>query len=80
MFFILDNNIKPGLVSVTNLSVSLDGQAAVPFEFIPNGTDDYEYNASVYQSCSMPLQEQSVLLSSGDETPSLLLFDYAVYT
>lgn len=80
MFYILDNNVKPGYASATDISVSLDGQTAVPFSYNPPGTDDYQYNVQVFQSVNMPLQEHTVLVSSTGESSSLLLFNYAVYT
>lgn len=81
MYFILDDSIASGITTVTNLSITVDGLSATPFVFTPSGADDYVYNALVYSSLNMQLQDHIVLLSSrGDQSPSLLLFDYAVYT
>lgn len=81
MYFILDNNVQAGYTSVTNMSVTLDGQAGTPFLFTPSGTNSYEYNALVYHSSNLPLGDHIVLLSSRDDSsPTLLMFDYAIYT
>lgn len=81
VYFILDNYVEPSLTTTsTYINITLNGQPAEPFTHRPNNTAGFIYNALVYSAENLGGEQNSVVLSASGEPPSLLLFDYAIYT
>lgn len=70
----------PGANAETHLNISLDGQFAGTYNYVPGETDPYQYNVSVYSNPNIPMGLHTLLMSTGGSTPAILEFDYAVYT
>lgn len=81
VYFILDDQQVQPTTSGTYFNITLDGQPAGDFNHNPIGNGEFEYDALVYSTEGLPNQNHTVSLSSdGESQPSLLLFDYAIYT
>jgi hypothetical protein len=67
-----------GTIPETHLNITLDGQAAGVYNFIPGPTDSYHYNVSVYSNPYLLAGQHSIVISA--EIQSVMEFDYAVYS
>ena len=82
VYGILANTAGTGVTIFTNTSFELDGTLAGRYEHIPDPTQQqYIYNVSMFQSTGLTFGEHTLMMMAmqGSE-PSLLMFDYAVYT
>ena len=82
IYCILVNSAGPEITIFTNITFEVDGVLAGTYHHIPDSAQaQYLYNVSVFQKTDMSQQEHVLVMSAmqGSE-PSLLLFDYAVYT
>ena len=83
IFCILVNSAGPYVTVFTNITFEVDGVYAGKYEHIPDLIQEsYLYNVSVFQKTDMsPVQEHVLVMTAMQGSqPSLLLFDYAVYT
>ncbi|EPT06111.1 hypothetical protein FOMPIDRAFT_9495, partial [Fomitopsis schrenkii] len=82
VYCILANYDKEGLTTFTNASFELDGTPDVTYFHQPDGaTDDFEYNVTVYSKTGLSNAKHTLVMTAEQGTsPSLLLFDWALYT
>lgn len=69
-------------LTLTNLNVTLDGSVAKTYTIFPNITDEFMYNVPIFSVDSLADAEHTVTVTGFplDNTGSLVLFDYAIYT
>ena len=84
IFCILVNRASTGTTILTNVSFELDGDAATtkPYEHIPDPSrGPYLYNITAFERTGLSIGEHTLVMTAiQGAKPSLLLFDYAVYT
>lgn len=82
IYCILVNSGKPFVTIATNTTFEVDGAPAGEYKHTPNKTNEqYLYNVSVFSRTDMSMEEHVLVMSAMQgSAPSLLLFDYAVYT
>ena len=82
VYGILANSAGPGITIFTNASFELDGLPLGKFEHVPQPEQDqYLYNVLLWSETGLENIEHTLVISAAQgESPSLLLFDYAVYT
>ena len=74
-------NTVTGADTATNLTFSIDGARVGTFFHAPSTSTDFEYNEPVHVSTNLQDQEHTLIIQAvGDVSPSLILFDYVVYT
>jgi hypothetical protein len=78
VYCILANTIPTQSVSGTHLTFTLDGQNAGDFVHTPDNTTNYLYNVPVYANPSLSNGQHSFTFEMVN--PSLVLFDYLVYS
>jgi len=69
-----------GVADETHLNITLDAQPAGVFNFVPEPTDAYHYNVSVYSNSNILSGQHTIVISTGGAASGVLEFDYAVYT
>ncbi|THH14257.1 hypothetical protein EW146_g6058 [Bondarzewia mesenterica] len=81
-YCIMANYINPGITTLTNLSITLDGGDAGTFVHVPSNSTEFEYNVPVYvnQNLGDASPHQLVLSANSEVNASLFLFDYLIYT
>ena len=82
VYCILVNNAGTGVVTLTNISFSLDGQSIATYEHEPDPSQaTFLYDVPTLQRTGLSIGEHTLVMTAfqGSEA-SLLLFDYAVYT
>ncbi|EPT00090.1 hypothetical protein FOMPIDRAFT_1123150 [Fomitopsis schrenkii] len=82
VYCILANTAGTGVTIFTNASFELDGAIAGTYEHDPAPSQGpFLYNISVFSKTELSMAEHTLVMTAvqGSE-PSLLLFDYAVYT
>lgn len=80
VYFILDDHIISDSTTATSFNITLNGRFVDSFEYNPNGAADFIYNSLVYFAENLDNHTSTVVLNSSGDPPSLLLFDYAIYT
>jgi hypothetical protein len=84
VYCILDNRQLDGITTLTNLSVTLDGTVVGSFVHAPTDKDDlsgYLYNVPVYSNAVLRNKKHTLSVSTlAQQSSSLILFDYVVYT
>lgn len=80
VYFILDDHIISDSTTATSFNITLNGRFVDSFEYNPNGTAEFIYNSLVYFVENLDNHTSTVVLNSSGDPPSLLLFDYAIYT
>lgn len=73
-------NTVPTAPTLTNLTFTLDGDAAGSFVHIPTNGTDFQYNIPVYVNSSLPNAQHAITIEATGTNSSLVLFDYLVYT
>ncbi|KAI0754139.1 hypothetical protein C8Q80DRAFT_1067193, partial [Daedaleopsis nitida] len=68
--------------TLTNLSFILDGEDTHrPYVHSPTSSTDYEYDVNIFTQENLENTDHVLEIHGvGDTTPSLVLFDYAIYT
>ncbi|TFK88884.1 hypothetical protein K466DRAFT_487976 [Polyporus arcularius HHB13444] len=65
----------------TNLTFAIDGALVGTFTHTPSSSTEFDYNTPVHSSTDLKNQEHTLVIQTvGDTSPSLILFDYVVYT
>lgn len=82
VFFILANNVAPGITTVTECNFTLDGILHGKFVHQPNETNfDLQYNQMVFSSENLlNINHTLVISTSGVDHDVFINFDYANYT
>lgn len=81
VYCILVNSGHHGVTIYTNASFELDGALAGTYQHDPNPQDDqYLYNNVVFHKDDLSNTEHTLVITVGNGSPSLLLFDWAMYT
>ena len=82
VYLILANNASTGVTIFTNASFELDGKLVHVYNHIPDPSQGpYLYNVSAFQQSNLEIAEHTLVMTAVQGSqPSLLLFDYAVYT
>lgn len=82
IYCILANNASTGVTIFTNASFELDGTIVGGYGHNPDPSQGpFLYNVSVFQKTDLSNAEHTlVMIAMQEPEPSLLLFDYAVYT
>ncbi|RPD64700.1 hypothetical protein L226DRAFT_37444 [Lentinus tigrinus ALCF2SS1-7] len=74
-------NTVTGADTATNLTFTIDGARVGSFFHAPSSGTDFDYNIPVHVSTDLKNQEHTLVVQAvGDASPSLILFDYVVYT
>ncbi|KAJ6589145.1 hypothetical protein B0H19DRAFT_922787 [Mycena capillaripes] len=82
LFGIVPNTIPNGIGSdymKVNLSFTLDGKPYFGYTHEPDNSSSVLYNVSLFSATGL-LNESHTLVASTASTPSIFLFDYALYT
>ncbi len=80
VYNVLANQV-PFADTLTNLTFALDGHQVGTFVHEPTSSAFFDYNIPVHTSESLDDMEHTLVIQAvGDTTPSLILFDYVVYT
>lgn len=82
VYGIMLNSMPPPIVTFTNISFALDGAAAGTFVHAPDPeTELPEYNVTIYSKTGLQNGEHMLVMTMiQDPDPSILLFDWAMYT
>ncbi len=66
----------------TNLTFSIDGARVGTFTHTPSSSMEFDYNTPVHSSTDLNMNQEHTLViqTVGDISPSLILFDYVIYT
>ncbi|KLO05554.1 hypothetical protein SCHPADRAFT_721328 [Schizopora paradoxa] len=76
-FFIVPDLNSP---ATTNLNFTLDGELAGSFRHPLGNVSQFLYNVSTFGKAGLKNAPHTLIIASGGDTSSLLLFDYLVYT
>ena len=80
VYGVLANNV-PFTDTLTNLTFAIDGAQVGTFVHEPTNSTLFDYNVPVYVNPELENLEHTLEIQAvGDSTPSLILFDYVVYT
>ncbi|KAI0652613.1 hypothetical protein C8Q79DRAFT_111415 [Trametes meyenii] len=80
VYNLIANNVAQ-TTTVTNLTFSLDGMLVGNFFHQPEvNADPLVYNVTVYANTSLSHSPHTLVISASGVAPSLVLFDYIVYT
>ncbi|KAI0370454.1 hypothetical protein BV20DRAFT_913691, partial [Pilatotrama ljubarskyi] len=81
VFNLIANGIRAGVTTFTNLSFTLDGAPAGSYTHLPDDqAHTIMYDVLVFSNASMPAGWHKLNVVAGGPTPSLILFDYIIYT
>ena len=81
VFNALANHIIGDLDAITNMTFSLDGETVGKFVQTPTFPSGFQYNVPVYANQSLEnTNHELVIKAAAGQHPSLILFDYVVYT
>ncbi|KAL1951072.1 hypothetical protein VTO73DRAFT_221 [Trametes versicolor] len=74
-------NVVLSATTNTTLTFSLDGEIVGHYSHLPDPSGpDLMYNVAVYSNHSLPYGDHTLVISAEGKGPSLVLFDYVVYT
>ncbi|KAL0946546.1 hypothetical protein HGRIS_012751 [Hohenbuehelia grisea] len=80
IFFILANNVAPGITTKTTANFMLDGVPAGSYLHTPNSSSDLTYNELAFTKQGLLNKNHSFgIVTTGSEN-ILVTFDYAMYT
>ena len=76
------NSMPPPIVTFTNVSFTMDGVAAGTFVHAPDPEKvSPDYNVTIYSETGLQNAEHTLVITMmQDLNPSVLLFDWAMYT
>ena len=76
------NSLPPPIVTFTNVSFALDGSAAGTYVHAPDPEKEFpDYNVTIYSRTGLEDGEHTLVMTvMQDPDPSVLLFDWAMYT
>ena len=76
------NSMPPSVVALTNISFVMDGVATGTFVHVPDpDKESPDYNVTVYSETGLQQGEHTLVVTMmQDPSPSVLLFDWAMYT
>lgn len=82
VYGIMLNSLPSPTVTLTNVSFTLDGAASGRFVHVPHPkTEELEYNVTIYNKTELENAEHTLVMTvMQDPNPSVLLFDWAMYT
>ncbi|KAH9926222.1 uncharacterized protein B0H18DRAFT_876542 [Fomitopsis serialis] len=82
VYGIMLNSFPSPTVTLTNVSFTLDGAASGRFVHVPHPkTEELEYNVTIYNKTELENAEHTLVMTvMQDPNPSVLLFDWAMYT
>lgn len=82
MFCVLVNSGPPYVTINSNISFELDGASAGTFPYNPDPSGpQYLYNQTVFSKTGLSDTDHTLVLAAVQGSdPSLLLFDWAIYT
>ncbi|KAI0365392.1 hypothetical protein BV20DRAFT_757191 [Pilatotrama ljubarskyi] len=80
VFNLLANTQLPGVITFTNLSFTLDDAPAGSYSHFPDSAHGILYGVPVFSNASIPPGRHTLKIVAGGPTPSLILFDYIIYT
>ncbi|KAI0754142.1 hypothetical protein C8Q80DRAFT_348017 [Daedaleopsis nitida] len=74
-------NTIPYVDTLANLTFNLDGNVVATYVHQPTSSTDYDYNVNVFRVENLEDTDHVLEMQSvGDTKPSLILFDYAIYS
>ena len=79
-FNIIANHQDGGVTTETHMTFWIDGEKVGQYDHMPNNTTDFEFRVPVYANSTLPYGEHTLQIVVNGTTPSLVLFDYAIYT
>lgn len=82
VYGIMLNSMPPSIITFTNISFNMDGEAAGTFVHAPDPEKESpDYNATIYNETRLQNAEHTLVITMmQDPNPSVLLFDWAMYT
>ena len=81
LFNALANTVDVDQDTATNMTFSLDGETVGTFDHVPSSSTEFQYNVPVYTNQSLEnMQHELVIEARNGPQPSLILFDYIIYT
>ena len=82
VYNIIPNTFPDGSSTLVNISFALDGKTVGEFKHFPNASSEISYHQLVYSHTNLSDSSHTFIMSASgiDSEPSLILFDYLVYT
>ncbi|KAH9842687.1 uncharacterized protein C8Q71DRAFT_733970 [Rhodofomes roseus] len=66
--------------TLVNIDFTLDGEFSNTYTHSPEQSDTYDYNVTVYSNTTLKNIKHTLVLTAKDDSPSIILFDWAMYT
>ena len=79
-FFITSPLLAGWITTATYLNFTLDNELSGSFNFVPDGSETYIYNHSVFSKTNLSNSQHTLVMSTGGSQPGVLEFDYVIYT
>ncbi|TFY65485.1 hypothetical protein EVJ58_g1953 [Rhodofomes roseus] len=80
VYCIIANLVESDITTFTNISFEMDGAPAGHYVHTPN-KGNFEYNVTVYSVAGLSNEQHTLIMTAAQGTsPSLVLFDWAMYT
>ena len=79
VYFIIANTF-PNVTTNTNVTFFIDSQEAGYYAHPPAATADFIYNVPVFTQEGMDMTSHNLTIASRGDNPSLILFDYLIYS
>ncbi|KAH9934655.1 uncharacterized protein B0H18DRAFT_483253 [Fomitopsis serialis] len=80
VYCVVPNRIKDA-TTLVNITFALDGVPAGSYQHMPRNTATYDYNVTVYENTMLSNSIHTLVMTAeNDPNPSILLFDWALYT
>ena len=80
VYNVVPNFLRNGAITLVNVSFALDGEPVGHFFHAPDSSSEVLYHQLVYANASLADTVHTLVMSASGSEPSLIFFDYLVYT